>query len=186
MFYVKTIQNFLLLVIFTFTLSACDIEDDLHPSSNDQSTQNIIADDFTVKDIYNNDFVLYDHLTIGANTSPADVVVLYFTMYCPICTADTAHIFNTVMPQFSTRGTVAYVLVDYLSGSVSTAYDYAVANGVSNPDFFTVLADIDNIVENQFNGAMGITVVIASDGTVLMHEEYNSNNLFDTLDQYLP
>ena len=184
MFYVKTIQKLLLLLIIGFTLSACDIEDDLHPSSNDQSTQGIAAD-FTVKDIYNNDFVLYDHLTIGTNTSPADAVVLYFTMYCPVCTADTAHIFNTVMPQFSTRGTVTYVLVDYLSGSVSTAYDYALANGVVNPDF-TVLADIDNIIENQFSGAMGITVVIASDGTVLMHEEYNSNNLIDTLDQYLP
>lgn len=185
MFYVKTIQRFLLLLVLGFTLSACDIDDDLHPSSNDLSSQGIAAD-FTVKDIYNNDFVLYDHLTIGANTSPADAVVLYFTMYCPICTADTAHIQNTVIPQFSSRGTVTYVLVDYLSGSITTAYDYALANGVSNPAYFTVLADIDNLLENQFTGTMGITVVIASDGTVLMHEEYNSNNLIDTLNQYLP
>ncbi|MES0328135.1 MAG: hypothetical protein ABUK13_08090, partial [Gammaproteobacteria bacterium] len=99
MFYVKTIQKFLLLFVLGFMLSACDIKDDLLPSSNDQSTQGIAAD-FTTKDIYNNDFVLYDHLTIGANTSPADAVVLYFTMYCPVCTADTDHIQNTVIPQF--------------------------------------------------------------------------------------
>ena len=185
MSYVKTMKKFLLLLVLGFTLSACDLKDDLLPSDSDKSSPQGIATDFTAKNIFNEDFVLSEHLAGGS--TPADVVVLYFTMWCPICLSHTDHIYNTVMPQFSNRGTVVYALVDYVSGSVDATYNTALANGYANPAFFTVLADVNQQLLNQFNGAMGITIVIDSDGTILMNEDYRTGEtLVEILDQQLP
>ena len=183
---VKTIQKLLLLFTLGFLLSACDLKDDLLPSDTDKSSPLGIADDFTLKDIYNDDFILYDHLTIGANTAPADVVVLYFTMWCPICTSHTDHMYTNVIPQFANRGNVHYVLVDYVSGSFSATYAVAQANGYITPKF-TILSDDNRAVMNQLRAAMGTTVVIDNDGTILMNEDYRSGEtLVQILDQQLP
>ena len=194
MSYVKNLQQLLALSLLVVGLSACDLQDDLLPSSSDQrgavttgSTGNMpgqIAADFTVKDLNGNDFILSDHLTGGSN--PADVVVLYFTMWCPICLSHSDHIYTNVMPQFLGRGTVVYGLVDYVSGSVSATYAAAQANGYVGSSY-SILADIDQAVLNQFNGAMGITIVIDSDGTILMNEDYRTGEtLVQILDQQLP
>ena len=194
MSYVRNMRQYLLLIALCFSLSACDLKDDLLPSSSDQrgtvvpgSIGNMpgqIAADFTIKDMYGNDFVLSDHLAGGSN--PADVIVLYFTMWCPICLSHTDHIYTNVIPQFSSRGTVVYGLVDYVSGSVSATYAQASANGYLTPKF-DILADVNQAVLNQFNGAMGITVVINSDGTILMNEDYRTGGtLIEIMNQQLP
>ena len=181
---VKTIQKLLLLLTLGFMLSACDLKDDLLPSDTDKSSPLGMVDDFTLKDIYGNDFILSDHLDGGSD--PADVVVLYFTMWCPVCTSHTDYIYTNIIPQFSSRGTVVYALVDYVSGSVSATYNIAQANGYLTPKF-TILADVNQAVYNQFNGAMGITVVIDSDGTILMNEDFRTGEtLVEILDQQLP
>lgn len=195
MSYVKNIVSYLVLVMMLAGLIACDIQDDLLPSSSDERGAVIpgsighlptqVAADFTVKDVYGNDFVLYDHLTIGSNSTPADVVVLYFTMWCPACLADTDTLYTNIIPQFSSRGTVVYALVDYVSDSVNYAYSTAQSNGYLGSSY-EILADTNNLLENQFNGAMGITVVIDSDGTILMNEDYKSDKLIEILDQQLP
>lgn len=186
MSYVRTIEKLLLVFTLSFALTACDLKDDLLPSSTDKSSPLGIANDFTAKDINNNDFILYDHLTIGANTTPADVVVLYFTMWCPICLSHTDYIYTNIIPQFETRGTVVYGLVDYVSGSVSATYAQASANGYLTPKF-DILADANQAVYNQFNGAMGITIVIDNDGTILMNEDFrDGSNLVNILNQQLP
>ncbi|MCW8831634.1 MAG: peroxiredoxin family protein [Gammaproteobacteria bacterium] len=191
---VKTLWQLLILTLLLVGLSACDIKDDLLPSDDDErgtvesgSIGNMpgqIAADFTLKNIFNNDFVLSDHLAGGSD--PADVVVLYFTMWCPICTSHTDHIYTNIIPQFSSRGTVVYALIDYVSGSVSATYNIAQANGYLTPKF-DILADVDQAIYNQFNGAMGITIVIDSDGTILMNEDFRSGEtLVEILDQQLP
>jgi peroxiredoxin len=175
-------------------LSGCDIQDDLLPSSSDdrstvvagsigsQPTQ--IAADFSLKDIYGADFLLSDHLAGGSN--PADVVVLYFTMWCPICTSHTDHMYTNVVPQFDGRGNVLYVLIDYVSGSYSASHATAQANGYITPKF-TVLSDDNRAVMDQFKAAMGTTVIIDNDGTILMNEDYRTGaTLIDILDQQLP
>lgn len=192
---VKILRQLLALSLLLVGLSACDMKDDLLPSDDDVrgkvepgSIGNMpgqIAADFTLKDMYGNDFVLSDHLAVGSD--PADVVVLYFTMWCPICLSHTSHIYNNVMPQFANRGTVVYGLVDYVSGSVAATYAEATASGYVASSGFTVLADVNQAVLNQFNGAMGITIVIDSDGTILMNEDYRSGEtLVEILDQQLP
>lgn len=193
MSYVKTLQQFLILNLLTIGLTACDVQDDLLPSSDDQRSSIVsgttgympgqIAEDFTLKNIFNNDFVLSDHLAGGSD--PADVIVLYFTMWCPICTSHTDHIYTNIIPQFANRGTVIYGLVDYVSGSVANTYAVAQANGYITPSF-DILVDVDQAVLNQFNGAMGITIVIDSDGTILMNEDFRSGEtLVEILDQQL-
>lgn len=194
MSYAKTFQKLLSLSLLLIGLSACDMKDDLLPSnSDDRGTvepgsigymPGQIAADFTITDMYGDDFVLSDHLAGGSE--PADVIVLYFTMWCPICLSHTDHIYTNVIPQFSSRGTVVYGLVDYVSGSVSATYAQASANGYLTPKF-DILADVNQAVLNQFNGAMGITIVIDSDGTILMNEDYRTGKtLVEILDQQLP
>ncbi len=191
MFYVKQ----LLLLAGILFLTACgEITDDLNPSDNDRredvvdgSIGNLpgqIVSDFTIIDIDNNYFTLSEHLVGGA--TPADVIVLYFTMWCPVCLSHTDHIHNFIIPQFSGRGTVVYGVVDYVSGSVSITRDSAEANGYINSEF-TILADEDQLVFDQLNAAMGSIVVIDNDGTVLLNENYRTGAaLAETLEQQLP
>ena len=191
---VKNLQQLLGLCLLVVGLSGCDLKDDLLPSSSDNTSTVVagsignqptqVAADFTLKDIYGADFVLSDHLAGGGN--PADVIVLYFTMWCPICTSHTDHMYINVIPQFANRGNVHYVLVDYVSGSFSAAFSAAQANGYVTPQF-TVLSDDNRAVLKQFDGAMGITVVIDNDGTILMNEDYRTGEtLREILDQQLP
>lgn len=194
MFYVKKLSPLLALYLLVTGLSGCDVQDDLLPSSSDNrgtveagttgSRPTQIAADFNLKDMYGEDFVLSDHLAAGSN--PADVIVLYFTMWCPVCTSHSDHIFTNVIPQFANRGNVEYVLVDFVSGSVSSTFAVAQANGYVTPKL-NVLADVNQSLKNQLDAAMGITVVIDNDGTILMNEDYRTGQaLTEILDQQLP
>ncbi|HEY4732902.1 MAG TPA: hypothetical protein VIH66_06615 [Gammaproteobacteria bacterium] len=192
---VKAMQRSLAPILLCLGLGACgDLMDDLSPSSSDKRPDVVagsignmpgqIAVDFSIKDSLNNDFVLSGHLSGGSE--PADVVVLYFTMWCPICLAHSDHMYNYIIPQFRSRGTVVYGLVDYVSGGVSATRASELANGYAGSDF-TTLADVDQGLLEQFNGAMGIVVVIDSDGTILLNEYYRDGSaLSATLDQQLP
>ena len=193
---VKTLRQLLGLCLLVIGLSGCDMKDDLLPSSSDnrgtvvagsignQPTQ--IAADFTLKDIYNADFVLSDYLVGGGGGKSADVIVLYFTMWCPVCTSHTDYIYTNIMPQFVDRGNVVYALVDYVSGSVTYSYATAQANGYLGSTY-SILVDADRAVLNQFNAAMGTTVIIDNDGTILMNEDFRTGEtLREILDQQLP
>jgi len=192
---VKLIYSTLFIILMGLALSACnDLTNDLLPSSSDKratviagSTGNQpgqIAANFIIKDSLNNDFILADYLTGGSQ--PTDVVVLYFTMWCPVCLSHSDHIYNTVMPQFNARGNVIYGLVDYVSGSVSATRASEVANGYAGSDFIA-LSDIDQSLFNQLNGSMGVIIVIDNDGTILLNEDFRNGQALQTiLDQQLP
>ena len=194
MSYVKTVKQTLGLILMLAGLSACDIQDDLIPSNSDKRSNvtigsaghlpGQIAADFTIKDSLDNDFILSDYLEGGSK--PADLVVLYYTMWCPICLSHTDHMYNNVLPQFRDRGTVVYGLVDYVSGSVSATRAAEQANGYAGSNF-TILSDEKQALLKQFNGAMGIVVIIDSDGTILLNEDYrNGSSMIEILDQQLP
>ncbi len=188
------VKQFLLFSVLVFLTACGEITDDLNPSSSDQREDVVdgsignmpgqILSDFTIIDTENNDFTLSEHLNGG--TTPADVIVLYFTMWCPVCLSHTDHIHNFIIPQFSGRGTVVYALVDYVSGSVSITRASAEANGYAN-SVFTILADEDQQLFNQLNAAMGSVVVIDNDGTILLNEDYRTGTaLAEILEQQLP
>jgi peroxiredoxin len=175
-------------------LGGCQIGDNLNPSGDDRRpdvTPGTIgylpgqtAADFSVADSHGDTVTLSQHLAGGA--TPADAVVLYFTMWCPICLSHSDHLALTVAPQFATRGTVRYFLVDYVSGSVSATHSAEMINGYDGSVFAT-LADVDQAVYDQFHAAMGTVVVIDANGKILVNEDYRDGSpVMDVLDALLP
>jgi len=176
-------------------LVACGgVEDDLWPSDEDQrgsvaagsvgALPGQTAADFQVQDSVGNAVQLADYLSDGA--TPADAVVLYFTMWCPICLSHSDHMLSTVVPRFRDRGDVAYALVDYVSGSVALSRAAEQANGYAGSDF-VVLADVDQALFDQFDAAMGTIVVIGPDGVIRLNEDYRTGaHLAASLDELLP
>lgn len=194
MYYVKNILRGLF-VLIALGLSACnEITDDLNPSGEDKRPDVVansigympgqIAADFTIKTSLDDDFVLTDYLAGGSQ--PVDAVILYFTMWCPVCLTHSDHMFNTVIPQFETRGEVVYALVDYVSGSVLASRAIETANGYAGSDFIT-LVDVGLDLKTQFNAGMGSVVVISAEGVILLNEDYRSGDAIqEVLDEYLP
>ena len=184
-----------ILLLSAISLTACgDIDHDLLPSDEDQrptvtagSVGHLpqqISPDFTLSDSEGNPFTLSDHLIGG--TEPADVIVLYFTMWCTVCLGHTDHMFNTIRPQFQSKGDVIFVLVDYVSGSVALTRASELANGYGGSGFVTV-ADVDQSLFKQYHAANGTTVVISDDGTIFINEDYRAGeNLIKALTSLLP
>ena len=177
------------LLVASLFLTACDgMVDDLNPSGEDkrpvvvegspgtqvkQLTPNFGLDDtlYVPRDLYN-------ELETPVSTTG---VVLYFTMWCPICDSHASHMRAYVMPNFPN---VKFFLVDYVTGSVANARTAQVDNGYSNID---TLADVEQVVFNLYQASMGTTVVVGSvDKIVRMNEDYKDGvKLIETL-QALP
>jgi len=156
-------------------LTACDgMVDDLAPSGEDKrpvvdtsiiGTQvGQITEDFTLQDTLYAYRSLHTELDTPASTTG---VVLYFTMWCPICDSHASHMRTFVMPNFPD---VQFFLV--------------VDNGYTNID---TLADVSQEVFNLYKASMGTTVVIGSaEKRVRMNEDYKDGvKLIETL-QALP
>jgi len=163
-------------------LSGCDgITDDLLPSGDDNrqtveagtsGTQvGQISPDFSVLDTLGNSRGLYDELTRSTG------VVLYFTMWCPICETHMSHMRAEVMPQFPT---VQFFLVDFVSGSVAASRAAQVSNKYEDID---TLVDTNQALLSLYQASMGTTVVIDSAGNIVrMNEDYkDSVKLVETL-----
>lgn len=159
----------LLLLPLLLILAGCG---DLDPSGSDKRPpvepgttgpavgQN--APDFTLPDSLGNS------LTLSAIFPSANGVVLYFTMWCPICDAHMSHMRSAVMPLFPNA---RFVAVDYVSGSVPEARANEVTNGYDGSGF-TVLADIGANVLREYAATMGTTVVVDNTGVIRMNEDY--------------
>ena len=178
-----------LLLVASLCLSACDgMVDDLLPSGEDkrpvvvegspgtqvkQLTPSFVLDDtlYAPRDLYN-------ELDTPASTTG---VVLYFTMWCPICDSHASHMRAYVMPNFPN---VKFFLVDYVTGSVANARTAQVNNGYENIE---TLSDVEQVVFNLYRASMGTTVVVGSvDKIVRMNEDYKDGvKLIETL-QALP
>jgi len=174
MFSVRLMMRIALLGV-SLGLSGCDgITDDLLPSGNDirqaveagtSGTQvGQISPDFSVLDTLGNSRGLYDELSRSAG------VVLYFTMWCPICETHMSHMRAEVMPQFPT---VQFFLVDFVSGSVEASRAAQVSNKYEDID---TLVDTNQALLSLYQASMGTTVVIDSAGNIVrMNEDYKDS-----------
>jgi hypothetical protein len=168
MYFVKT-PRLMLLFLGCLLLASCG--DNLLPSGEDQrpavqagSTGGGVGQQapvFSVADTGNNVVTLQSALTGKKG------VVLYFTMWCPICDIH----MSGIRPLIATTPAVGFYLVDYVSGSVAAAGSAESGAGYAGSGFVT-LADVDHVLSNDFQGTMGTTVVIDSSGTVRMNEDY--------------
>lgn len=160
----------LLIALTLLVLSGCG--DNLAPSGEDKrppvqagSTGAAVgqkAADFSVSDTNGNT------VTLASALAARKAAVFYFTMWCPICDVHMSNIRSSVAPSFPTVG---FFLVDYVSGSVADASGAALTNGYAG-GVFTILADTNHILTNNFQGTMGTTVVVDSSGIIRMNEDY--------------
>lgn len=186
----------ILVALLAFGLTAClgELENDLLPADEDRRPAVVagtvgvqpgqIAPDFTLLDSSGARFTLSEHRTGGAH--PADAIVLYFTMWCPVCLSHTDHMLNELIPRLAGRGTVVYGLVDYVSGTVENARAMEQSNGYAG-SAFTVLVDADTQIFDTYHGAMGKIVVIGPDGVVVLNEDYRTGeNTAAALERLVP
>lgn len=119
-------------------------------------------------------------VTLASSLSGKKGAVFYFTMWCPICDTHQSNLRSTIVPSFPD---VNVYLVDYVSGSVSSAASAASASGYA--DFIT-LADSSKILLNIFGATMGTTIVIDSSGSIRMNEDYRDGAALRSILSGLP
>jgi peroxiredoxin len=184
---VKKVLLFLLLVLLT---GCGSMMDDLSPSGSDQRPltapgttgpgvgQNF--PDFTLTDTLGNSITL--STVLSSATPSIQGVVIYFTMWCPICDMHMSNMRYSVLPLYPN---VLFFLVDYVSGSVADARNAQLQNGYGDSGF-TVLADTQQTVLGLYQATMGTTVVIDRAGIIRMNEDYKDGARLQAILAALP
>lgn len=170
------------LITLLSVLSAC--QDDMSPSGEDKrpviqtgivgNQVGQLAPDFTVESTTNTAY------TLSSETQLNKAVVLYFTMWCPTCDEHMSHLRSTYINNYPD---VQFFLVDYVNGSLSNAYSSQLASGYGD---ITTLVDIDRNIEALYDGTMGTTIVIGSDGIVRMNQDYSDGSKLGQVLKALP
>lgn len=176
-------------LILVVLISGCGgMTDDLYPPGSDKRptvqpgtigpfvTQ--VAPDFTLPDTLGGTVTLSSAITVTGIQG----MVLYFTMWCPICDTHMSHMRSSVIPAFPK---VHFYAVDYVSGTVADARSAEVSNGYDGSGF-TVLADTRQVVLSLYQATMGTTVVIDRNGVVRMNEDFKDGARLQTVLTALP
>ncbi len=173
MYYVRTI---ILIFVFILSLAGCgggidsDVFDDLDASGDDKRPVVEAGSSGTQDGQVSPDFTVQDSLdisrTLSTELASSRAVVLYFTMWCPICDAHMSNMRAHIMPDFPN---VRFFFVDYVSGSISVSRSEQLANGYGTSE---VLVDVDLELTALYEGTMGTTIVIDSAGVIGMNEDY--------------
>jgi len=193
MFSVRSIISAAWLLV-ALVLAGCDgMTDDLLPSGDDKRPDVEAGTIGTQVGQQSPEFPVQILDTLGVSRglynelAGSSGVVLYFTMWCPLCEFDMTHMRKYVIPNFPT---VKFFLVDYVSGSVSVsrasqeAYGYIDIDTLVDP-YLEANSDV-KVLEDMYQATMGSTIVIDSVGIVQMNETYKDGvKLTETL-QALP
>jgi peroxiredoxin len=165
---------FALLALLASAAGCNGIGEDLSPSATDRRPPveagttgpavGQLAPDFTLQATSG------DNVTLSATLAGRKAVVLYFTMWCPICDAHMSNMRTAVMPAFPD---VAFLAIDYVSGSVADALRSQTENGYTD---FMVLVDPGNPVLHAYAATMGNTVVVDNTGVIRMNEDYGTGS----------
>ncbi|MBU0481560.1 MAG: peroxiredoxin family protein [Proteobacteria bacterium] len=180
--------RFGVILLFLIFIAGCGgATDDLFPSGDDErpvatdetgGLPGNTSPDFALITTDYNTFTLSDYLQGGANE--ADAVVIYFTMWCPVCSAHMDHIQFQIMPEF-TGNRVVYLAIDYLSGSTASTTQAQQDAGFAGGNWLAA-ADPGQVVTGIFNATMATTVVIDPSGKVRMNEDFRTGeNLLQLL-----
>ena len=170
------------LVILLMCLAGC--QSDLVPSDSDKrpavqtgiigNQVGQIAPDFTLESTLNT------FHTLSSEYGTHDAVVLYFTMWCPVCDSHMSHLRATYVPKYPN---VQFFIVDYVNATVANARTAQISNGYGN---MTVLADVNQSVLNLYDGTMGTTVVVDRFGAVQMNQDYSDGSKLGKVLESLP
>lgn len=162
----------ILLVAVLLMLAACG--DNLFPSGEDKRPAVISGSTGPAPGQKAADFTVSDSSGVSVSLTAALAsrkgIVLYFTMWCPICDSHMSNMRERI-PAFPDVG---FYAVDYVSGSVADAGISAAANGFAGS--FHILADTNRLLLSNLQATMGTTVVIDSSGSVRMNEDYRDGS----------
>ena len=171
-----------LVAILLLGLAGC--QSDLAPSGEDKrpavqtgiigNQVGQIAPDFTLESTLNT------FHTLSSEYGTHDAVVLYFTMWCPVCDSHMSHLRATYVPNYPN---VQFFIVDYVNATVANARTAQISNGYGN---MTVLADVNQSVLNLYDGTMGTTVVVDRFGAVQMNQDYSDGSKLGKVLESLP
>ena len=153
-------------------LAGC--QSDLDPSGDDKrpavqtgvigNQVGQIAPDFVLESTLNTFY------TLSSEYGTHEGVVLYFTMWCPVCDSHMSHMRTTYVPKYPN---VRFFIVDYVNATVSDARTSQLNSGYGD---LTVLADVNRVVLNLYDGTMGSTVVVDRFGVVRMNQDYSDGS----------
>lgn len=148
--------------------------DDLSPSGEDLrgavdttatgSQVGQMAPDFDATDTQGNQKTLSGALSGNAG------LILYFTMWCPVCDTHSTHLRSKIVPD---HPNVETYLVDFVSGSVSASRSAQLSNGYSNME---TIADFDQVMFFDYDASMGSVVLIDSSGNIRLNESYKDGS----------
>ena len=175
-----------MLLFSIFLLSACsDAFDDLNPSGSDERGEydsstvgyhpGETAADFAVFDTLNETFVM------SAELVGSDAIVLYFTMWCPICDSHMTHMRTNIIPDYPD---VKFYFIDYVSGIVSVARASQLDNGYGTSN--VLVDDINHTVTDLYSATMGTTIVIDKNTVIKMNEDYKDGRKLQEVLDALP
>jgi len=166
-------------------LAACGgTFDDLFPSSADHSggaagttgpAVGQTAPDFALPDTL--PAAAGAAVTLSGSLVGKRAAILYFVMWCPICDEHLMDMAEWVAPA---HPEVAFLALDYVSGSVAQSWASRRAAGWGGPDF-TVLLDAGATTERYYQRGMGV-VVIDAVGVVRMNGAYQRQALLAVLE----
>jgi peroxiredoxin len=169
---VKIFKILLSLFLLQILLAGCgNMLDDLAPSGADKRQVQCgipgpdvcqYAPDFTLSDTQGSS------VTLSTVVPGVHGVVLYFTMWCPICDSHMSNMKDSVITQYPA---VRFFAVDYVSATAAEAGSAESSNGFAGSGF-TVLADTHQTALTLYHATMGTTVVIDGNGVVRMNEDY--------------
>jgi len=166
------VKAWILALTVIMTAGCGGMVDDLNPSGQDKQPvqqpgtigpnvgQN--APDFTLPDDLGNT------VTLSSVLQSSDGVVMYFTMWCPICWGHMDHLRTAIIPNYHN---VRFYAVDYVSASIAVARNREISDGFAGSGF-TVLVDTSKSMLSLYHATMGTTVVIDRNGVIRMSEDY--------------
>ncbi len=154
-----------------FFILGCQEDLSTSKQNNKVNHEPFIITDFTVKLNTDQDYSLSDRL------NNHNAVVLYFTMWCPVCDNHMQSIRNDFVAQYPD---IDFVLIDYVSGSNANSRATQLNNGYSD---FDVISDTDDSLEKALQGSMGSVVLIDKNFTVVFSEVFkNEMDLKEAID----
>ncbi|MDH4184814.1 MAG: TlpA family protein disulfide reductase [Nitrospinota bacterium] len=156
-------------------ITGCGVTDDLLPSGKDMRGESRtlapgdMAPQFAMPDIWG-----ASH-TLAGELAGRRGVVMYFAMWCPICDSHMQSILRNVLPK---HPDVAFLIVDYVTGTVEGAQRAAQAGGYAQ-SAYTILVDQRQDALLDYGATMGTTVVVDSGGVIRMIEDYRGEARLD-------
>jgi thiol-disulfide isomerase/thioredoxin len=163
---IKLISFFTLLSVLTGCL------EDLKPASKDlRSGDTPTSENFIALTTLNKTVTLENELLNN------DAVVLYFTMWCPLCDSHMSHMRSEIIDNYRN---VSFYMVDYVSANLAQSLSSQRSNGYAG---LQLLVDNQQSLLNQYNATMASVVVIDDQKKILLNEDYkNGARLINILD----